>query len=145
MTRTKKWDEMSRYVMVLAQQVPGPEWYPAGLFGACISRSPKQNRSNICIACSKQDKKKKKKTEKICRGLIWVINDTLVTNSVRARRRARVPGERIAASIFVVQTELKQTELIDIISAHALICAHWFPFLNDKKITIFIAHRRFWW
>ena len=57
MTRTKKWDEMSRYEMVLARQVPEPEWYPAGLFGACISRSPKQNRSNICLACRiKQDK-----------------------------------------------------------------------------------------
>ena len=34
-----------------------PEWYPAGLFGAYISRSPKQNRSNICLAChGKQDK-----------------------------------------------------------------------------------------
>ena len=41
------WD--SRYEMVLARQVPEPEWYPAGLFGACISRSPKQN-------WSKQDK-----------------------------------------------------------------------------------------
>ena len=58
MTRTKKWDEMSRYEMVLARQVPEPEWYPAGLFGACISLSPKQNRSNICLACrSKQDNK----------------------------------------------------------------------------------------
>ena len=57
MTRKKKWDGMSRYQMVLARQVPEPEWYPAGLFGACISRSPKQNRSNICLACrSKQDK-----------------------------------------------------------------------------------------
>ena len=33
--------------MVLARQVPEPEWYPAGLFGACISRSPKQNRPNM--------------------------------------------------------------------------------------------------
>ena len=55
-TRTKKWDEMSWYEMVLARQVPEPEWYPAGLFGACISQSPKQNRSNIRLACrSKQD------------------------------------------------------------------------------------------
>ena len=38
-TRTKTWDEMSWYEMVLARQVPEPEWYPAGLFGACISRS----------------------------------------------------------------------------------------------------------
>ena len=46
---------MSLYEMVLARQVPEPEWYPAGLFGACISRSPKQNRSNVCLACrSKQ-------------------------------------------------------------------------------------------
>ena len=53
----KKWDEMSRYEMVLARQVPESGWYPAGFFGACISRSPKQNRSNILIACrSKQDK-----------------------------------------------------------------------------------------
>ena len=41
---------MSRYEMVLARQVPEPEWYPAGLFGACISRSLKQNRSNMCQA-----------------------------------------------------------------------------------------------
>ena len=33
--------------MVLARQVPEPEWYNAGLFDACISRSPKQNRSNV--------------------------------------------------------------------------------------------------
>ena len=58
MTRSKKWDEMSWYEMVLARQVPEPEWYLASLFGACISRSPKQNRSNICLTCrSKQDKK----------------------------------------------------------------------------------------
>ena len=42
--------------MVLARQVPESEWYPAGFFGACLSRSPKQNRSNICLACQ-QDKK----------------------------------------------------------------------------------------
>ena len=35
--------------------VPEPEWYPASLFGACISQSPKQNWSNICLDCrSKQ-------------------------------------------------------------------------------------------
>ena len=57
MTRTKKWDEMSRYEMVLARQVPEPEWYTAGLFGAYMSRSPKQTRSNIRLAYrSKQDK-----------------------------------------------------------------------------------------
>ena len=40
-----------------ARQDPEPEWYPAGLFGACINRIPNQNRSNICLACrSKQDK-----------------------------------------------------------------------------------------
>ena len=33
--------------MVLARQVPEPEWYPAGLFGACIGRSLKRNRSNL--------------------------------------------------------------------------------------------------
>ena len=32
-------------------------WYPARLFGACISRSAKQNRSNICLVCrGKEDK-----------------------------------------------------------------------------------------
>ena len=44
---------MSRYEMVLARQVPEPEWYPVGLFGACISRSPKQTDP----ICGKQDKK----------------------------------------------------------------------------------------
>ena len=39
--------------MVLARQVPKPEWYPAGLFGAHISRSPKQNRSNMWKARQK--------------------------------------------------------------------------------------------
>ena len=39
--------------MVLARQVPEPEWYPAGLFGACISRSPKPNRSNMWQARQK--------------------------------------------------------------------------------------------
>ena len=39
--------------MVLARQVPEPKWYPAGLFGACISRSPKQNRSNMWQARQK--------------------------------------------------------------------------------------------
>ena len=39
--------------MVLARQVPEPEWYPAGLFGACISRSTKQNRSNMWQARQK--------------------------------------------------------------------------------------------
>ena len=58
MTRTKKWDEISRYEIVLARQVPEPEWYPAGLFGAYISRSPKQNRSNIYVL---QDKKEGRK------------------------------------------------------------------------------------
>ena len=42
----EKWDEMSWFEMVLARQVPEPEWYPAGLFDACVSRSPKQNVSN---------------------------------------------------------------------------------------------------
>ena len=32
---------------------PEPEWCPAGLFGACISRSPKQNRSNMWQARQK--------------------------------------------------------------------------------------------
>ena len=32
MSRTKKWDEMSRYEMFLARQVPEPEWYPAVFF-----------------------------------------------------------------------------------------------------------------
>ena len=54
----QKWDEMSKYEMVLARQVPEPEWYPAGLFGACISRSPKQNRSNMWQARQKKKKKK---------------------------------------------------------------------------------------
>ena len=49
----KKWDERSRYAMFLARQVPEPEWYPAGLFDACISRSPKQNRSNMWQARQK--------------------------------------------------------------------------------------------
>ena len=49
----KKWDEMSRYEMVVARQVPEPEWYPAGLFGACISRSAKQNRSSMWQARKK--------------------------------------------------------------------------------------------
>ena len=47
----EKWDEMSRYEIVLARQVPEPEWYPAGLFGACISRSPKTDPK-----CGKQEK-----------------------------------------------------------------------------------------
>ena len=39
----------------------GPEtsynrWYPASEFGACKSRSPKQNRSNICLACRSKTK-----------------------------------------------------------------------------------------
>ena len=38
----EKWDEMSWYEMVLemvlARHVPEPKWYPAGLFGACISQ-----------------------------------------------------------------------------------------------------------
>ena len=80
MTRTKKGAEMSKYEMVLARQVPEPEWYPAGLFGACISRSPKQNRSNICLACrNKQDNtvkiqhkwKKWKKEESVPRSF-WL-------------------------------------------------------------------------
>ena len=61
MTRTKKWDEMSWYEMVLARQVPEPEWYPSGSFCACwlvLRRGPKQNRSNICLACRQADKKK---------------------------------------------------------------------------------------
>ena len=49
----KNWDEMSRYEMVLVRQVPEPDWYPAGLFGACISRSLKQNRSNMWQARQK--------------------------------------------------------------------------------------------
>ena len=52
-------EKMGRDILVrdgLAQQVPKPEWYPAGSFDACISRSPKQNRSNIRLACrSKQE------------------------------------------------------------------------------------------
>ena len=52
----EKWYEMSWFEMVLARQVPEPEWYPNGLFGTCIIRSPKQSRSNICLACCKQDK-----------------------------------------------------------------------------------------
>ena len=56
MTRTKKWDEMSWYVTVLARQAPEPEWYPAGLFGACISRSPKQNRSSTASKTKINDK-----------------------------------------------------------------------------------------
>ena len=44
---------MSRYEIVLARQVPEPDWYPAGLFGACISRSPNQNRSNMWQARQK--------------------------------------------------------------------------------------------
>ena len=39
--------------MVLARQVSEPEWYPAGLFGVCISRIPKQNRSNMLQARQK--------------------------------------------------------------------------------------------
>ena len=39
--------------MVLARQVPEPERYPAGFFGVCISRSPKQNRSNMWQARQK--------------------------------------------------------------------------------------------
>ena len=39
--------------MVLAREVPEPEWYPAGMFGACISRSPKHNRSNMWQARQK--------------------------------------------------------------------------------------------
>ena len=39
--------------MVLARQVPEPEWYPAGLSGACIRRSPRQNRSNMWQARQK--------------------------------------------------------------------------------------------
>ena len=31
----------------MGRDVQVREWYPAGLFGACISRTPKQNRSNI--------------------------------------------------------------------------------------------------
>ena len=54
MTWTKKWDEMSRYEIVLTWQVPEPECYPAGLFGACLSRSPKNKTDPIC---GKQDKK----------------------------------------------------------------------------------------
>ena len=46
---------MSWYEMVLARRVPEPEWYPAGLFGACISRSPKQNRFNIRLADAQAD------------------------------------------------------------------------------------------
>ena len=53
MTLTKKWDEMSRYETVWARQVPEPEWHTAGLFGAGISRSPKQNRSNMWQARQK--------------------------------------------------------------------------------------------
>ena len=49
----EKWDQMSGYEMVLARQVPEPEWYPTGLFGVCISRSPKQNRSNMWQARQK--------------------------------------------------------------------------------------------
>ena len=49
----EKWDEMSMLEMVLARQVPEPEWCPAGLYGACISRSPKQNRSNMWQARQK--------------------------------------------------------------------------------------------
>ena len=49
----KIWDDMSRYEMVLARQVPEPEWYPAGLFVACISLSPKENRSNMWQARQK--------------------------------------------------------------------------------------------
>ena len=37
----------------MTRQGPEPEWYPAGLFGACISRSPKQNRSNMWQARQK--------------------------------------------------------------------------------------------
>ena len=53
-----KWDEMSWYEMVWARQVPEPEWYPAGLFGACISQSPKQT-DPIYVLLVKKDKKKK--------------------------------------------------------------------------------------
>ena len=38
---------MSGYEMVFGATSPGTRMVPAGLFGACISRSPKQNRSNI--------------------------------------------------------------------------------------------------
>ena len=39
MTWTKKWDEMTRYEMVLTRQVPEPEWYPAGLAGEVRNRT----------------------------------------------------------------------------------------------------------
>ena len=47
-------EKMGRDETGLARQVPEPEWYPAGSFGACISQSPKQNRSNICLWQARQ-------------------------------------------------------------------------------------------
>ena len=56
--------------------VPLQEWHPASLFGACISRSPKQNQSNVheCLAClGRQDKKKYNYETGNMTGILWQL------------------------------------------------------------------------
>ena len=75
MTRTKKGTRCPGTRWFCATS-PGTRIVPCWLFGACISRSPKQNRSDLCLACrnnrSKQDKKKDNFTcIKFSIGLLW--------------------------------------------------------------------------
>ena len=117
MLRSKKWDKTSWYVMVLARQVPEPEWYPAGLFGTCISQSPKQNPSNICLACyGKQDKK-----ALFCDLFVQIIKPL----QIFLQSRNKMPNLKILTLILMV---LKGTVVNP---QYAIILAFW-----NWKVTI---------
>ena len=73
-------------------------WYPACLFGACISRSAKQNWSNRCLACRSKQDKKSSISDILC---FWVPSD-----------RSMSINKLLIVQLFILQVRFGNVKVI---------------------------------